>query len=254
MRNHFDMTGRRALVTGSSRGIGRAIALALAEYGADLCVHYHGRRADAEEVAEKARGFGVSSVVVQADIGDADGPPRLAEAAVAGLGGIDILVLNASMEYRTPWQEISLEAFQRQIDVNLRSTMQLIQLLVPAMIERGWGRVVTLGSVQQHKPSPVMWVYAGNKLAQLGMARNLSNQIAGKGVTVNNLAPGAILTERNAEPLSDPAFRKQIEAKIPVGRLGAPDDLIGAALLLCSDAGRYMSGCDLFVDGGWHAT
>ena len=254
MRNHFDLTGRRALVTGSSRGIGRAIALALAEYGADLCVHYHGRQADAEEVAEKARGFGVNSVVVQADIGDVDGPAKIAEAAISGLGGIDILVLNASMEYRTPWNEISVEAFQRQIDVNLRSTMQLIQLLVPAMIERGWGRVVTLGSVQQHKPSPVMWIYASNKLAQLSMARNLSAQIAGKGVTVNNLAPGAILTERNAEPLSDAAFRKQIEAKIPVGRLGAPDDLIGAALLLCSDAGRYMSGCDLFVDGGWHAT
>lgn len=254
MRNHFDMTGRRALVTGSSRGIGRAIALALAEYGADLCVHYHGRQADAEEVADKARGFGVNSVVVQADIGDIDGSAKIAEAAIAGLGGIDILVLNASMEYRTPWNEITVEAFQRQIDVNLRSTMQLIQLLVPAMIERGWGRVVTLGSVQQHKPSPVMWVYAGNKLAQLGMARNLSNQIAGKGVTVNNLAPGAILTERNSEPLSDLAFRKQIEAKIPAGRLGAPDDIVGAALLLCSDAGRYMSGCDLFVDGGWHAS
>ena len=147
MRNHFDLTGRRALVTGSSRGIGRAIALALAEYGADLCVHYHGRQADAEEVAKKARGFGVNSVVVQADIGDVDGPAKIAEAAIAGLGGIDILVLNASMEYRTPWNEITVEAFQRQTDVNLRSTMQLIQLLVPAMIERGWGRVVTLGSV-----------------------------------------------------------------------------------------------------------
>ena len=106
MRNHFDLTGRRALVTGSSRGIGRAIALALAEYGADLCVHYHGRHADAEEVAKKARGFGVNSVVVQADIGDVDGPAKIAEAAIAGLGGIDILVLNASMEYRTPWNEI----------------------------------------------------------------------------------------------------------------------------------------------------
>jgi NAD(P)-dependent dehydrogenase (short-subunit alcohol dehydrogenase family) len=253
MRNHFDLTGRRALVTGSSRGIGRAIALGLAEYGADLCVHYVGRQADAEEVAEQVRGFGVRSLVVQADIGDAAGPPRLAEAAVKGLGGIDILVLNASMEERTAWEEISLDAFQRQIDVNLRSTMQLIQLLVPAMSERGWGRVVTLGSIQQHKPSPVMWIYAATKMAQLSMARNLSLQIAGNGVTVNNLAPGAILTERNAGPLSDPEFRARIEARIPVGRLGAPDDLVGAALLLCSDAGRYMTGCDLFVDGGWHA-
>lgn len=253
MRNHFDLDGRRALVTGSSRGIGRAIALALAEYGADLVIHYVGRAEDAESAADAARRFGRKAVVLQADVGDAAATGQLAADSIAALGGIDILVLNASIEYRTAWAEIGLDAFERQVNTNLRSTMQLIQLLVPAMVQRGWGRVVTLGSVQQVHPSPVMWVYAGTKLAQLSMARNLANQIGGQGVTVNNLAPGAILTERNAGPLSDLAFRKTIEAKIPVGRLGAPDDLIGAALLLCSDAGRYINGADLFVDGGWHA-
>ena len=253
MREHFDVAGRTALVTGSSRGIGRAIALALAEYGADLAVHCASRVADAEEVAAKARGFGVRSLVVQADIGDTAGPPRLVEATTQGLGRIDILVLNASIEERTPWAEITLESFQRQVDVNLRSTLQLFQLVVPGMVERGWGRVVTLGSIQQVKPSPVMMVYAGHKMAQLNMARNLALQVARSGVTVNNLAPGAILTERNAEPLSDPEHRARIEGRIPVGRLGAPDDLVGAALLLCSDAGRYITGADLFVDGGWHA-
>jgi NAD(P)-dependent dehydrogenase (short-subunit alcohol dehydrogenase family) len=118
---------------------------------------------------------------------------------------------------------------------------------------RRWGRVVTLGSIQQVKPSPVMLLYAGHKMAQLNMARNLALQVAHTGVTVNNLAPGAILTERNAEPLSDPANRARTEGRIPLGRLGAPDDLVGAALLLCSEAGRYMTGVDLFVDGGWHA-
>jgi NAD(P)-dependent dehydrogenase (short-subunit alcohol dehydrogenase family) len=253
MRNHFDLAGRSALVTGSSRGIGRAIALALAEYGADVAVHCARRVADAEEVAEKARGFGVRSLVVQADIAEAAGPPQLVEAVTQGLGTIDILVLNASIEERTPWAEITLESFQRQVEVNLRSTLQMFQLVVPGMVERGWGRVVTLGSIQQVKPSPVMLVYAGHKVAQLNMARNLALQVACSGVTVNNLAPGAILTERNAEPLSDPEHRARIEGRIPVGRLGAPDDLVGAALLLCSDAGRYITGADLFVDGGWHA-
>jgi glucose 1-dehydrogenase len=253
MRDHFDLAGRTALVTGSSRGIGRAIALALAEYGADLAVHCVSRVADAEAVAQQARGFGVRSLVVQADIGDAAGPPRLVETVGRGLGRIDILVLNASIEERTPWAEITLEAFQRQVDVNLRSTLQLFQLVVPGMVERGWGRVVTLGSIQQVRPSPVMMAYAGHKMAQLNMARNLALQVARAGVTVNNLAPGAILTERNAEPLSDPEHRARIEGRIPVGRLGAPDDLVGAALLLCSDAGRYITGADLFVDGGWHA-
>jgi len=190
---------------------------------------------------------------VQAAIGDAAGPPQLADAVRRDLGPIDILVLNASIEERTPWAEITLESFQRQVGVNLRSTLQLFQLVVPGMVERGWGRVVTLGSIQQVKPSPVMLVYAGHKMAQLSMARNLALQVAHAGVTVNNLAPGAIPTERNAEPLSAPEHRARIEGRIPVGRLGAPDDLVGAALLLCSDAGRYITGADLFVDGGWHA-
>jgi glucose 1-dehydrogenase len=253
MRDHFDLAGRSALVTGSSRGIGRAIALALAEFGADVAVHCATRVADAEEVAEQARSFGVRSLVVQADIGEAAGPGQLVEAVTQSLGPIDILVLNASIEERTPWAEITLESFQRQVDVNLRSTMQLFQLVVPGMMERGWGRVVTLGSIQQVKPSPVMLVYAGHKMAQLNMARNLALPVARSGVTVNNLAPGAILTERNAGPLSDPEHRARIEGRIPVGRLGAPDDLVSAALLLCSDAGRYITGADLFVDGGWHA-
>jgi NAD(P)-dependent dehydrogenase (short-subunit alcohol dehydrogenase family) len=253
VRNHFDLDGRRALVTGSSRGIGRAIALALAEYGADLVVHYVGRAADAEDVAATARGFGRRATVLQADIGDPHATERLAREAEKALGGIDILVLNASIEFRTPWAEIGIEAFQRQVDTNLRSTMQLIQLLAPAMTGRGWGRVVTLGSIQQERPSPVMWVYAGTKSAQLNMARNLAVQIGHTGVTVNNLAPGAILTERNAEPLEDPALRERVLQRIPLRRLGAPDDLVGAALLLCSDAGRYINGADLLVDGGWHA-
>jgi NAD(P)-dependent dehydrogenase (short-subunit alcohol dehydrogenase family) len=253
MRNHFDLAGRTALVTGSSRGIGRAIVLALAEYGADVAVHCNRRLEDAEEVAGQAQGFGVRSLVVQADIGDAEGPPRLIEAVTGGLGAIDILVLNASIEERVPWVEISLDSFQRQVDVNLRSTMQLFQLVVPGMMERRWGRVVTLGSIQQVKPHPAMLLSAGHKMAQLNMARNLALQVAHTGVTVNNLAPGAILTERNAEPLSDPANRARTEGRIPLGRLGAPDDLVGAALLLCSEAGRYMTGVDLFVDGGWHA-
>jgi NAD(P)-dependent dehydrogenase (short-subunit alcohol dehydrogenase family) len=253
MRNHFDLGGRTALVTGSSRGIGRAIALGLAEYGANVAFHCATRLAEAEEAAATARGHGVRAHATAADLADPAAPARLVDEVQERLGPIDILVLNASIEERTPWAEIGHAAFTRQIEVNLRSTMQLCQLTVPAMAERGWGRVVTLGSIQQVKPSPVMWIYAGSKMAQLNMARNLSLQVAGRGVTVNNLAPGAILTERNAEPLADPEFRARIESRIPVGRLGTPDDLVGAALLLCSDAGRYISGADLFVDGGWHA-
>ena len=146
------------------------------------------------------------------------------------------------------YRAITREHFDRQIAVNLRTTLELLQTLVPAMAERGWGRVVTIGSVQQERPHPSMLVYAGTKAAQLNWTLNLARQFGGQGVTVNNLAPGAILTARNREQMKTEG--EALAARIPAGRLGTPDDLAGAALLLCSDAGRYISGTNLFVDGG----
>ena len=143
---------------------------------------------------------------------------------------------------------ISREHFDRQIAVNLRTTLELLQTLVPAMAERGWGRVVTIGSVQQERPHPAMFVYAGTKAAQLNWAWNLARQFGGQGVTVNNLAPGAILTARNRDQMA--VEGDALIQNIPAGRLGRPDDLAGAAMLLCSDAGRYINGANLFVDGG----
>ena len=113
-----------------------------------------------------------------------------------------------------------------------------------------WGRIVTVGSVQQNRPNTAMIVYAASKSAQLNMVRTLAVQLSAEGITVNNLAPGCIETIRNVEALSDPAYRKKIENVIPVGFIGQPDDLAGAALLLCSDAGRYITGADFLVDGG----
>ena len=116
------------------------------------------------------------------------------------------------------------------------------------MASRGWGRVVAIGSVQQEKPHPAMFVYAGTKAAQFNWARSLARQFGGQGVTVNNLAPGAILTARNRVQMATEA--EALVQRIPAGRLGRPEDLVGAALLLCSDAGSYINGANLFVDGG----
>ncbi len=248
----FRLDGRTALVTGGRREIGRAIALGLAGVGARLAIHHVGN-------ADEARDAAAVVATIQAEGGEAqafaqdftqnDAGANLA-AAVTQWAPIDILVLNASIEIPEDWQTISHEHFDRQITVNLRSTLELLQALVPPMAARGWGRVVTIGSVQQVMPHPAMMVYAGTKAAQLNWAMNLARQFGGKGVTVNNLAPGAILTARNEAQMQREGAA--LAQRIPVGRLGSPDDLVGAALLLCSDAGRYITGGNLYVDGGRH--
>lgn len=246
----FDLTGRRALVTGSSRGIGSAIALALAEAGADVAIHGLDDSDQAHAVAALGAALGRRTRVIQSDLAANDGARRAFEDAAAALGGIDILVLNASMQIRSSWREVTREDIDRQVAVNYRSSLELIQLAASEMLDRKWGRIVTLGSVQEAKPHPEMLVYSSLKHAQTGLALGLARQFAPHGVTINNLAPGVVLTDRNAAALTDPAYAERVRSTIPVGHFGECSDCTGAALLLCSDAGRYITGQTLFVDGG----
>lgn len=242
----FNLTGRRALVTGSSQGIGRSIALALAEAGADVVVHCATDIAKAQavciEIESLCRGCGI----VVADLAEADAATRIAAQA----GDIDILVLNASVQIRKPWDQVTLEEYRRQIDVNLGASIWLIQRFAPAMRARKWGRIVTIGSVQQIRPHPEMLVYSATKAALVNVVNSLAPQFAPDGVTINNLAPGAIATGRNEQVLSNPEYLKKVLTKIPAGFIGEPVDCAGTALLLCSGAGRYVTGQDIFVDGG----
>jgi glucose 1-dehydrogenase len=246
----FRLEGRTALVTGARREIGRAIALALGRAGARIAIHHAGtseERADAEAVVRELERAGGAARAFGQDFSLDDAGHRLAE-AVSAWSPVDILVLNASIELPEPFDAIERERFDRQIAVNLRSPMELLQDLVPPMGTRGWGRVVTIGSVQQVRPHPRMLVYAGTKAAQLNWVWNLARQYGAQGVTVNNLAPGAILTARNRDQMA--VEGETLVQRIPTGRLGRPDDLVGAALLLCSDAGAYINGVNLYVDGG----
>lgn len=236
------LKGRVALVTGSTRGIGRAIAEALAGLGARLCVH----GPDAAETGRVANEIGGEAQAFAADLPDA-----AATAALPGrIGAIDILVLNASIEIRKDWLQVSVAEMQAQHEVNLRATLQLLQAIVPGMQARGWGRVVALGSVQETRANLVHLVYAGQKAAQTNMILTLARTLADTGVTFNVIQPGAIHTDRNAAVLADPAFRAQVIARIPSRRLGTARDIVGAATLLCSDAGGYVNGATLAVDGG----
>lgn len=248
--DEFRLTGRTALVTGARREIGRAIALTLAALGAKLAIHHAETDEEAADAAAVVREIEQAGGIARAfaqDFARDDAGKRLSE-AVSAWAAIDILVLNASIELPEPYEEISREHFDRQIAVNLRTPLELLQTLVPAMAERGWGRVLTIGSVQQMRPHPKMMVYAGTKAAQWNWTRNLARQFGGRGVTVNNLAPGAILTARNREQMAIEGA--SLIERIPAGRLGRPNDLCGAAALLCSDAGSYINGVNLYVDGG----
>ena len=246
----FRLAGRIALVTGSSRGIGAALARGLAAAGADVAIHCAGRREDAEQVARDIKALGRKVAVLPADLADGDAPRRLCEGVGAALGPLDILVLNASVQLPEPWAKVSRENVDRQVTVNWRSSFELIQLAAPSMLERGWGRILTLGSVQEIHPHPDMVVYAATKCAQASLVRSLARQFASRGVTVNNLAPGVIPTERSAARLADPAYAERVRAAIPAGCFGTPEDCVGAALLLCSEAGRYITGQSIYVDGG----
>jgi glucose 1-dehydrogenase len=246
----FHLTGRTALVTGARREIGRAIALGLAGAGARLAIHHAGtseEHRDAAAVVQEIKAMGGQATAFAQDFAEDDAGHHLA-GSVTAWAPVDILVLNASIELPENFLAITRAHFDRQIAINLRTTMELLQALVPPMAERGWGRVVTIGSVQQERPHPAMLVYAGTKAAQLNWVRSLARQFGGQGVTVNNLAPGAILTARNRDQMATEG--EALVQRIPAGRLGRPDDLVGAAMLLCSDAGSYINGANLFVDGG----
>lgn len=246
----FDLRGKTALVTGSSRGIGRAILLALARQGATVILHGRSPSASMEETRDALKRTGLPCYTACADLSLQDGADELfAQVQKLGLH-VDILFLNASIEIRRAWKEITDREYDLQMNVNLRSSLKLLQHFVPEMQLRRWGRVITVGSVQQRKPHPDMLIYSASKTALCNICLSLAPQLAGDGVTINNLAPGAISTDRNAQALSDPAYHARVCAQIPMGYIGCPEDLAGAAVYLASEESRYMTGQDLYVDGG----
>jgi len=241
----FDLTGKKALITGSTQGIGKAIAKCLAEYGAQVFVH---GSTSAEKCKKSAQEIGGNAKIAVADLS----LDNCAKLLYEQTGDVDILVLNASVQFRKPWNEITSEEFDKQVRVNLKSSLELIQIYAPYMKKQKSGRIVTVGSVQQYKPHKDMAVYAATKCAQMSLVNNLAKQLGADGITINNLSPGVIATPRNTDALADKEYNKLILSGIPMGYAGTAEDCTGAVLLLCSNAGRYITGTDIIIDGGMH--
>jgi len=246
----FDLKGKTALVTGSGQGIGRATALLLASRGAKVIINWRSNDDIAAKTIEALEASGAEYLIWKYDLSSAtvrsDFEAFMAEKGVS----VDILVLNASVQVRNAWENITAEEFDLQMHTNFRASLQLIQACVPAMREKHWGRIVTVGSVQQSRPNTAMAVYASTKAAQNNLVMTLCGQLAGDGITINNIAPGAIETVRNEKVLSDPDYRRMIENSIPVGFVGLTEDIAPVIMLLCSEEGRYITGADIPVDGG----
>ena len=237
---------KTAVITGSTRGIGRAIALRLARDGFKVIIHGAVNEGKARELTEEINKVGGAAEYIISDLCDVAKTAELCEK----IKNVDVLVLNASLQYRTPWQEITPAACYEQLNCNFVSSMMLCQAVADHMREEKWGRIITVGSVQEAKPHPDMLVYSASKAAQTNMVHSLALQLAPYGITVNNVAPGVIYTDRNVEALSDAEYAKKVSATIPVGFYGEPEDCAGMVSLLCSDEGRYITGQSIYIDGG----
>ena len=246
----FDLRGKTALITGSSRGIGRAILLAYAGQGARVILHCRKPGPCSQQLISELVTMGADFTAVYADLGSGDGAGELCRQLKEQNISIDILVLNASVELRREWTEISDREYDLQMDTNFRAPVKLLQALVPAMQEKGWWRIICMGSVQQLKPHPAMLIYSAGKAALENVVRSLAPQLAPMGITINCIAPGAIRTDRNSQALSDPDYERQVKNLIPARYIGWPLDIAGLAVYLASRESRYMTGQTLYVDGG----
>ena len=238
----FDLKGKTALVTGSTQGIGFEIASLLSKQGAKVFVS----GAESMEKCIKACEKIPNSVPVRANLLNIEEIDRLYEET----GDVDILVLNASIQYKRNWNEFSLEEYDVQMNCNVKSSYLLIKKYAEGMKSNGWGRIVTIGSVNQYNQHPQLSLYGITKAAQMKMVENFAPLLAPFGVNINNVAPGAINTPRNEEALSDKEFKNKVEKSIPCGYIGKPEDISPAVLLLCSNEGRYITGSEIKIDGG----
>ncbi len=248
----FDLTGKVAVVTGSSRGIGKAIALRFAEQGARVVISSRKMDGCAAVVAEIEAAHGPGrAIAIPANISAKDDLKRLVEETESAFGPIDILVCNAaSNPYYGPMIGITDDQFRKILDNNILSNHWLVQLTAPGMIERKEGAIIIVSSIGGLKGSPVIGAYNVSKAADMQLARNYACEYGEHNVRVNCIAPGLIRTDFARALWENPALLAASNATTPLRRIGEPDEIAGAAVFLASAAGRFVTGQTLVVDGG----
>jgi len=242
------LEGKKAIVTGSSRGLGKAIALAFAREGADVLVNYATREADARGVVAAIEKLGRQAILHRADVADSGQIRRMVETAVAGFGGVDILVCNAGITLPKGPLETTEADWERVLRTNLTAVFLCCQAVIPGMIAQGGGRIINIASTAGQTGTLSGPAYCAAKAGVLGLTKNLAVTLARHNVQVNALAPALIDTE--ILYWRTPEQWKETLASIPLGRLGSPDDLAEVAILLASSGGNFITGATIDVNGG----
>lgn len=246
----FDLTGKRAIVTGASRGLGHAMAEGLMEAGAEVVLM--GRMPQTEEAAKTFRKRGFRCHAIEADMADLHSLPDAFERALDALGGeLDILLPAAGIQKRHPSEQFPMEDWQAVMDVNLHAVFLLNQLAARVMIPRGWGKIINVASMLSFFGGLTVPAYAASKGGVAQMTKALANEWAAKGIGVNAVAPGYFATDMNTALMGDPGRSEEIIRRIPAGRWGQPEDMKGIAVFLASHASDYIHGAILPVDGGY---
>ncbi|HEV7677325.1 MAG TPA: 3-oxoacyl-[acyl-carrier-protein] reductase [Candidatus Dormibacteraeota bacterium] len=245
------LEGRVALVTGASRGIGRAVALALAEQGASVAVGYGSNAAAAEEVAEAVRAHGVNAVALGAELSDTEQAASLIARTVDALGGVDVVVNNAGLARDNLAMRMSDADWQAVIDVDLTAAFVICRAALRPMLRKRWGRIVNVSSISGVMGNPGQANYSAAKAGLIGLTKSLAREVATRSITVNAVAPGFIETDMTTT--LDAALRERVTAAIPVERMGTAEEVAAAIAFLASPQASYITGHVLHVDGGMGA-
>ena len=249
------LEGRRALITGGGRGIGKAIAIRLAELGADVAVNYAHSEDEAEETAGTIRALGRRAAVFKANIGEVEEVRQLVDESERFLGGLDVLINNAGIEKQAPFLEVSEKDYDAVLAINLKGVFFASQFFARMLVAAGRpGSIVSISSVHEELPFPGYAAYAASKGGMKLLTRDMAVELAPHDIRVNAVAPGAIRTEINSYLVDDPNRGEKLLRQIPLRRIGEPKDVANVVAFLVSEQASYVSGSTYFVDGGltWH--